>query len=493
MFHRAALIALVVFLMPGVGERSMAQCQLAKLVAPEFRRDDLYGYRVAVHEHRVFIDAYLYDDPNINSGVVFQYEGHASSWPLVHEIHAEPGTRGSATAVAAAEGYIAVGAFGRGLAYVYDDSGSQVARLVGHDTLPRDLFGWSVAADGQRIVVGALDDNGSGPRTGSAYLFERDPNGVWREQAKLVGAEALPVDHFGESVAISGDVVVSGAPESDESGTASGSAYVFERDPNGSWRETAKLLPSTGHGLQLFGQSVAVDNGVILVGAHHDRATAPSAGAVYVYERDAQGAWVETARLVASDGGNSHFFGISVAIDGDLAVIGAENADTHIENTGAAYVFHRQPDGAWLEVGKLVAADGRYQDEFGRSVALHGHLAVVGAPYRDLVRPNGSVAEDAGAAYVFAVGPDLDGDGLMDACLCPGDVDGDFTVNFTDLATVLHNFGQVDDDPDGGGDGDGNPACLTWPTRCLGDLDRDGDVDISDLGILLANWASVCP
>jgi hypothetical protein len=198
-------------------------------------------------------------------------------------------------------------------------------------------------------------------------------------------------------------------------------------------------------------------------------------------------------RLAPPNGQTGDFFGISVAMDGDLAIVGAENYEGVFFGYGAAFIYHRQPDGFWDLVGTLRAEDPGDGDEFGRSVALHGRLAVVGAPYRDLVRPNGSVAENAGAAYVFAVGPDLDGDGLMDACLCPGDVDGDFTVNFTDLATVLHNFGQVDDDPDGGGDGDGNPACLTWPTRCLGDLDRDGDVDISDLGILLANWASVCP
>jgi hypothetical protein len=329
-----------------------------------------------------------------------------------------------------------------------------------------------------------------GARIGSTFVFDRDLNGVWVESAKLLGHGGLS----GSSVAVHGDVIVMGSPSRAPSGLGSGSAYAFELDPNGAWVETAELLPDLGHSFQGFGRSVATDGELILVGAEGDISGPGTSlhGAAYVFERDESDGWTQTGKFTTTDHGVIDF-GWSLAMEGDLVVVGARHFDGPAPASGAAYVFWRESDGSWTQLARLQPDDLGQRDEFGYSVALRGHLAVVGAPFQRLRREDGTVADEVGAAYVFAVGPDLDGDGIMDACLCPGDVDGDFNVNFTDLATVLHNFGQVDDDPDGGGDGDSDPACQTWPTRCAGDLDRDGDVDISDLGILLANWGSVCP
>lgn len=489
MLLRGLLICLCVALV----ERTDGQCLLGELVAEDAGADDLFGRRVAVDGAFVLIGAHRHD-PAGTGGAAFLFTGAGPDWTAEATLVGGPlAYRGLGRSVALLDGVAFAGSVGDAVVLVFAQPGvgdwQLQQALPSPDSQDLDFFGWSAACDGQTLVVGAPEDsNANGGDAGSAHVFERGHDAVWVRTAKLIASDGSAGDAFGTSLGVKGDVMVVGAPENDVPAFASGAAYVFERDPNGTWLETARLLPDTRHGLQLFGESVATDAGVILVGAYGDDAVAPTGGAAYVFERDVQQTWVQTQRLVASDGGNSYFFGISVAIDGDLAIVGAENADTFAENRGAAYVFHRQVDGTWIEIAKLFAPDGRYQDEFGRSVALDGNIAVVGAPYRNLVRPDGSRERDAGAAYVFAVGPDLDGDGIMDACICPGDVNGDFAVDIQDLVPVLFNFGNPVGPPD-----DTNPACLTWPTRCLGDLDRDGDVDISDLGIVMSHWGEVCP
>jgi len=153
-----------------------------------------------------------------------------------------------------------------------------------------------------------------------------------------------------------------------------------------------------------------------------------------------------------------------------VALIGARRRPGGY-GVGAAYVFVRGPSPAsWSQVAILSAADGAQGDEFGYSVALSGNTAVIGAPFDD---DNGT---DSGSAYVFAVGPDLNANGVMDVCEClgAGDLDLDGFVGLTDLAILLADYGCTD----------GN---------CPADLDSDGDTDLADLALLVANYGTECP
>ena len=113
---------------------------------------------------------------------------------------------------------------------------------------------------------------------------------------------------------VAGDVIAIGAQDDNDQGNWSGSAYVFERDPNGTWSQAAKLLASDGGPMQSFGVSVAVSDDVVLVGATDGHGIVDYCGAVYAYEPDPNGAWVETAKLIADDGSISDFFGCSLAL-----------------------------------------------------------------------------------------------------------------------------------------------------------------------------------
>jgi hypothetical protein len=226
----------------------------------------------------------------------------------------------------------------------------------------------------------------------------------------LVAADAAGGDAFGHSVAISGDTAVVGAYLTDQDGENSGAAYVFTR-VNGVWGLEAKLTAADGFAGDQFGRAVAIDGDIAIVGAPF--ADTPSdAGAAYVFTRT-NGAWTQQAKLraVAAPPGDS--FGWSVALSGSTALIGAWANDARGPNSGAAYVF-TLVNGTWRQDARLIAADGTFGDRFGWSVSLSGATAVIGAYFDDGVGP------DSGSAYVFT---GSGGTWSQQAKLVPDDLD----------------------------------------------------------------------
>ena len=136
--------------------------------------------------------------------------------------------------------------------------------------------------------------------------------------------DEAPQVHFGESVAISGSYAIVGAPTADNGGAFNtGAAYIFADDGHGNWSQTAKLLASNGLSYDIFGSSVAIDGNTAIVGAPVGDASKKDTRPAYVFENDGQGHWIETAKLSPPDAIAGDDFGTSVAIAGNLAVVGA--------------------------------------------------------------------------------------------------------------------------------------------------------------------------
>lgn len=205
-------------LLVGLAPDTLAQCQRAKLVNEEGQTEDTFGFCVAVSADVVMIGAPRDDDGGDNFGSVFVYErvGPAAEWPQVAQLPPE---------------------------------GSEI--LAG--------FGWSLSIDADSAVIGVR-----GPQ--EAYAFERIA-GQWLEGAQLIADDWWFECLFGESVGLSETFALVGAPHDDDNGFRSGSAQVFQRDPNGNWLETAKLLPDDGGVFWAFGTSVSVSADRVLVGA----------------------------------------------------------------------------------------------------------------------------------------------------------------------------------------------------------------------------------
>ena len=273
----------------------------------------------------------------------------------------------------------------------------QTALLRASNAEAYDNFGSSVAVAGDVAVVGARDE--SGPENGvsyagAAYVFERRADGTWVETAILRASDAASADAFGGAVSISEGVIVVGA-------YIKGAAYVFERGAGGAWAQTAILRATNATTSNFFGLSVGVSGGVAVVGAY---AESDNSGAAYVFERGAGGAWTQTARLRASNADSGDRFGQAVAVSGTSVVVGAwrEAGPTNGSNqSGAAYVFDRGAGGAWTETAILRASNSETEDYFGISVAISRNVAVVGAFGED--GPTNNLG-DAGAAYVFERG-----------------------------------------------------------------------------------------
>ncbi len=284
------------------------------------------------------------------------------------------------------------------------------SKLLAPDGAADDSFGLPVAVGGGRVIVGSPRDDDNGPFSGAAYIF-RSHGSSWLPEAKLLAPDGTAGDLFGLKVAISGKVAVCGADSDDAPGIDSGSVYVFRR--HGShWVPEAHLVAPDGTGGDRFGVSVAVDRGVIIVGAFGDDELGSSAGAAYIFRFRGTG-WTPEAKLLASDGSPGSLFGRSVAISGRTVVVGADEQDTQGPDAGAAYVFTRIGN-QWVQQARLLAADGSAGDRFGAAVATGTDTVLVGARFHD------GVAENAGAAYLFR----RHADGwLQEAQLLPGEGD----------------------------------------------------------------------
>jgi hypothetical protein len=345
------------------------------------------------------------------------------------------------------------GAIDSGAAYVFVRDGanwSQQAYLKAPNAGEDDGFGSSVAIDGDFIVVGAsgedsdateIDGDGSNDGaidSGAAYVFARDGN-AWSLRAYLKASNAGAGDGFGNSVAISGRTVVVGAALEDSDATEvdgdgsndgaidSGAAYVFAR-AGGTWTQQAYLKAGNSGAGDVFGDSVAISEDTIAVGASLEDSNAVGvdgdsgndaavdSGAAYLFSRSGT-TWSAAAYVKAGNTGAFDVFGISVALSGDTLVVGAsledsdatsvdgDGANDAAVDSGAAYVYRRARN-TWAQQAYLKASNANAGDTFGYSVAISGHAIVVGARLEDgsatgVDGDDDDAAPESGAAYVF--------------------------------------------------------------------------------------------
>ncbi len=292
-----------------------------------------------------------------------------------------------------------------GAAYVYAYSGGDWTfedKLVASEAGPQDLFGSTVALEGDRAVVGAYLADGVTLASGAVYVFERLPSlvgtGTWGEVARLVPSDGDVLDHFGCAVALSGDRILVGATHNEAPAASPnsdpGAAYIFERRPDGTWDEVAKLVPSALDDGHFFGWSVDLDGDRAIVGASQDDTAGPAAGAAYVFERQPDGTWPHQ-RLSPPDLAAGDSFGIGVAIDGDDALVSATGDDVVGSGSGLVYAYRRQPGGGWAEVDRLIPPELEAGDAFGTGLSLSGRTAVIGAFADD------DDGDTAGSAYLY--------------------------------------------------------------------------------------------
>ena len=446
-----------------------------------------FGSSVAISGDRALIGAPEFDDPETNSGAAYLYERDgAGTWVEVAKLSPSAprnfiefgysvALSGDRAVVSALRDSISdAGTFVGpvtfvGAVYVFERNAAgtwvDVARLTPSDGSSAVLFGSSVSLSGDRVLVGADEDGHAGPSSGSAYVYERNASGTWSEAAKLTASDAAARDFFGNSVSLSGNLALIGAyRENGGDLSDSGSAYMFERDALGTWAEVAKITAPDARANDLFGDSVSLSDERALIGASFDwdSSTRSNAGSAYVFERSGPQTWVETAKLTASDAMRADFFGTSVSLSGERALIGAVLADNIAqnldrENAGSAYLFELDATGAWVETVKYTASDALPSDRLGTSASVSGDTVLLGAPSITNQSPY------PGNAYVY------------DIRSAEGDVDQDGIVNSTDNCPTDRNADQKNVDRD------------LFGNACDPDGDNDGIANRSDSSPLNPN------
>lgn len=272
--------------------------------------------------------------------------------------------------------------FGSGAAYLFEVStGRELLKLTATDGATSDSFGRSVAISGNTAIVGAYRDGSRDE--GSAYLFDVS---MGAQLFKLTaGSSAGEFHNFGETVAISGNIAIVGEPVGDGRRSGTGAAYLFDATTG---QLLHKLFASDGGLLDRFGQSVAISGSTAIVGAY---LTDHGAGAAYLFDVSTGQQLFKLSALDAAAGDN---FGLGVGISGNTAIVGASSkADDHGGRfSGEAYLFDVS---AGTELFKLTDAETTAGDYFGISVAISGDTAIVGA-FGDA-----DAGTQSGSAYLF--------------------------------------------------------------------------------------------
>jgi hypothetical protein len=270
-------------------------------------------------------------------------------------------------------------------------------------------FGEAVAVSGRTLVVGTIHHIAASTdlEPGAAYVFTEPASG-WahaKQVAILKAPRGQSEESFGRSVAISGNTIVIGAPFREVGKhTDQGAAYVFTKSASG-WRSagpTAELTAAAGAGDEFFGESVAISGNTVLVGAPGRKVgkhAAQGALDVFTVPRFPQaGAPRQLAELTAPDGQANDALGISVAISGRTVVAGADLRRVgETAEQGVAYIFAKHANG-WRNAratAQLTDERPEARELFGRTVAIWQSTVVVGAPGR------GGANAEQGAAYVF--------------------------------------------------------------------------------------------
>jgi len=283
-----------------------------------------------------------------------------------------------------------------GAVYVFEriaGEWTEVQKLVPDDIEAGDLFGFSLAVEGNRIAVGAIGADGFVEGTGAVYIFERVGT-VWEQTAKVVSMFSLGGDEYGSAIDLDGDMLLVGAPTHDYFGSVnSGRAYLY-RHSAGNWAQIATLISTDVLDNDNFGGAVAISGSRLVIAARHHDGVATNTGAAYVFEDGVQG-WVEVDKLEALDAEASDDYGRSIDMEGDRVVVGATWDDDGGMSSGSAYVFVREFTG-WVFEQKLVAPDAAVEQRFGDSVSLSGDRVLIGAYWDD------DGATNAGAAYLFS-------------------------------------------------------------------------------------------
>lgn len=410
--------------------------QNSKLVPDDASSGDFFGGNVSLSDNRVLISANGDDENGNNSGAAYIFEYDLIQWNQTQKLTASDGESGDnfSISVSLSGSRALIGAYRNaegGSAYIYDlinDHWVETASLVPDNGQTNDNFGYSVHLLNNTAIIGGYRSM----VTGSVYVFELNSD-HWNQVAELKADDGEGGDEFGFSVYYDPDHIVIGARSDNDNGFNSGSVYIFERN-NKQWLQSTKLSAGESSYRDWFGSAVALSGDLALVGSTNDGDNGLGSGSVYFYE-NIQGKWVFRDKLYPNNPMQGEFFGKSISISGNKAVIGADYsayifeyindqwiqtanlipedrepvtfAQSVLLSNNTAFISDPSPidkgylyifefsNNQWSQDSLISANDGHNADRFGSSLSTFGNKVLIGSAWND---ENGSLS---GSAYVF--------------------------------------------------------------------------------------------
>ena len=248
-----------------------------------------------------------------------------------------------------------------------------------------DAHGFVISSDGEWLAAGAPYHDAKSATSGSVVMYKRQASGAWAYHSRVFGSTTSHLDHFGSTVQLIGDRLLVGSWGEDNSkGSNSGVVYEFTRQPDDAWKETARLVDSTGYAQLRLGWSLSAE-------ANRFAAGAPTLtygnGRAAIFERDAKQAWKQITTLkptgltAGKASGWRDYFGAAIALSGDRIAVGGQGDASKGDYTGAVFVFERQSNGTWPQKTKLMHSKAAVGEHFGSVLTMDGDALVVGVPY----------------------------------------------------------------------------------------------------------------
>lgn len=364
---------------------------------------DQFGRTISVSGNNIFVGD-IFDDANgAQSGQVSMFD--ATTGALIRTFDDPTATRESFFGIGiASEGdRVLIGAnnsradgVGAGQAYLFDSATGALLRTFNDPSPVRgDGFGGSLSISGDNVLISAARDATNGESTGQAYLFSASTGALLQT---FNHPNPTAFDLFGASVSVSGDTVAIGTNGDISNGTGEGVVHLFSAS-TGDLLHT--LNDPTPTGRDRFGANVATSGDLVLVGAVGDGTNGNGVGQAHLFDATTGELLLtfDDPTVTGRDG-----FGVSVAIDGDKVVIGADEDDTAGDDVGQAYVFSVTTGELLYTLNDPAASDGNL---FGFDVAISGDNVVASS----LLGAAGAPGDSNGRAHLFNLPPDEPGPG----------------------------------------------------------------------------------
>lgn len=376
--------------------------QEAKVISPERESRAEYGTATDIRGNYAIAGTPRH---NIAAGAAYIYEKDSDGqWQFLQSLIPDDGFEMAefGGAVKMTEDYIVV-ASGRadigteyraGALYVYDKNGSSWdfnSKIIASNYSGDDKLGMNnttIDAEGETIVSGAP---GANAWVGRVYVFERT-GGLWNE-VQIIENPANTNDTFGIAVALSGDIMVIGA---NESNGLKGSAYIYNKDASGMWVMEQQITAADGASEDFFGTSVSIDGETVVVGAYGNQGLK---GATYIFKKDDTETWVESQKLMASTQNAEAYFGWQCEIKGSHLIVGAPHI--YGSTPGEVFMFSENSSGEWVETQLIQSNDIAAEDFYGWAVSMYEDQIMVGAPWEDEDEMGNNPVDRAGSAYIF--------------------------------------------------------------------------------------------